>query len=536
MRLDGAPLFEVVGMRGSANHFSGSIAAGVWLGPSPKPPIELVQMNDKTIKSLAHQWMTASATFARRGTATNETSILYGRHYQFRVGAAFDHVEWLLQAAKAIGQPLNKNWGAEGGLGGELQWSWNTGEHFPKPIGQVTLQEVTLKLPLLNQPIEIADTKIELSKLERRITVNKASALGADWQGTISKRENGQAGISNSGATNSFVPKSGATKSGFTGWDFDLTADHLDATELDRWLGPRERPGWLARLLSPQDASTRGSSSANPIAVAGHLGPLADLNARGNLKVESFQLAPLEVQKLSAEVELKGRKVNLSRFDAQICDGSISGGLLLNLEADPGYWLHLSAKDVNVEELSALSPALQSRLTGQISGEVRVSMHGIGWENLLASLKGAGTISARGAMIQGIDLFDELRADVETGARSTSTDLQFPMVNAEYSVSSRKISFEKITLFNSNVTFEGRGSADFGRSLQLELWPHSIAPKGERMIADPGIRRYRVTGTLETPQVSFEATPQGTIQTLPQKRPQQGSHQGPQPGTPLVRH
>jgi hypothetical protein len=200
----------------------------------------------------------------------------------------------------------------------------------------------------------------------------------------------------------------------------------------------------------------------------------------------------------------------------------------LNLEADPSYWLHLSASNLDAAELGALSPPIQSRLAGQLSGEMRISMRGIGRENLLASLKGAGTLSAKGATVHGIYLSGEVHAEGETdadpAADSGRGDSQFSLVNAEYSVSSRKINFEKIELLDSKEPYEGRGTADFGRGLQLELWPRPITATVERMVGDPTMKRYRVTGTLEAPHVEIEAVPQGTAQP------------GPQPGPPPARH
>jgi hypothetical protein len=424
--------------------------------------------------------------------------------YQLEVNASLDHIERLLQGAKALGQPLNTNWDAEGGLEARLDWLWDSWQHFPRPTGQVTLRDVALRLPLLNQPVEIADTRIELSAAERRITVKKASALGANWEGTIIRRDDQKA------------PAKGAA---FAGWNFDLTADHLDATELDQWLGPRARPGWMSRLFSSQDIKSKDIFSGSSSTQAALAGPLSALHARGNLKVGSFRLAPLDVEKLSAEVEMQGRTVNLSKFDAQLCGGSISGGVLLNLDADPSYWLHASATNVNTAELGGLTPALKEKLEGQLSGEVRISMHGIGRANLLASMKGAGTLTAKGATIRGFNLTGGIPA-----ADSTTTDGQFSLVNAEFSVSSQRIDFERIALLDSTEPYEGRGTADFGRGLQIELWPRPIAAIVEGTTDTTPVRRYRVTGFLEAPRVATENVSRGNPQTLPQPTPPGARH------------
>ncbi len=505
VKVGGTQLFEISGLTGSANFLNGTVAGSVWLSPDPAPSDFPIQLTGRNPTSVPRQGIFFGAAFMNEPNTLDTPGSRGEWRYVIQINAALNRFERLLQAAKAVGQSVSSNWDAEGGLDARLEWSWASRGHFPRPTGQVTLRDVVLRLPLLNQPVEIADTKIELNKTDRRITVKKASALGANWQGTISRRE----------STGTVATKSGATKHTFTGWSFDLTADRLDATELDRWLGPRERPGWLSQLFTSQAESAKDSAAA----LAAHPGPLADLNARGNLRIGSFLLAPLEAEKLRADVEIQGRSVNLSRFEAQLCSGSISGGLLLNLEADPSYWLRASATNVDAAELGALSPVLRARLAGQLSGEVRVSMHGIGRENLLATLKGGGTLSAKSATIQGFDL-----SGGENARDSATTDSQFSLITAEYSVSSGKVNLERIDLLDSREPYEGHGTVDFGRGLELELWPHPMAAGVERMAGGPTVRRYRVTGFLEAPRVAIEGIPQGATQTAPQPTPPPARH------------
>jgi hypothetical protein len=504
VKLHGSTFLVVTGIEGTANGFSGRLNSGVWFGPPSGSSIDLAQMTELAKAELPHEWLNGSATFSRREMKSRETAKAQGWRYQFFVSASLDHVERMLQAAKAFGQSLSNNWDAEGGLDATLDWQWASGEHFPKPTGQVTLRDVALRLPLLNQPVEIADTKIELSAIERRITVKKASALGANWQGTIIRRDE---------------QKALAKVTAFTGWNFDLTADHLDSTDLDQWLGPRARPGWMTRLFSSQDTSSKDTFSGSSSAQAAVSGPLSTLHARGNLRVGLFRMAPLVVEKLSADLEMQGRTINLSKFDAQLCGGSISGGLLLNLEGDPSYWLHVSAASMNAGDLGDLSPALRGNLAGNLSGEARISMHGIGRGNLLASMKGAGTLSAKGATIQGFSLSDEAPS-----ADSTTTGALFSLVNAEFSVSSQRITFERIALLDSVEPYEGHGTADFGRGIQFELWPRPIGGSVERIAGAPPIRRYRVTGLLEAPLVAVENVSPGTPQSVPQPTPPPARH------------
>lgn len=403
--------------------------------------------------------------------------------FQLGLSGEFAHFERLLAAAKKFGRPLSAGWTAEGGMSGELHWQGSLGDRFPRPAGELASRGLLLRLPLLNQPMEIEDAKIELKPDERRVTIAKASVLGARWQGTIARRE--------------VVSPSSAPPE----WEFDLVADRLDIIELDKWLGPRARPGWLARLFSAQSASQSRSSSS--------MGMLAQLRAHGTLHADSFALAALEFQNVQAQVELQGRTVNVTQFDAKLNGGSIGGNLRARLEADPSYMLHATVTNVSAADLAVASAALRGRLSGQISGEVLLALHGIGREDLMDSLKGEGRISAARAGIHGFDLSAQPSETSQLNDARIDTDKQFSALNAEFSIAARKIMLDKISVLDGKELFEGSGTVDFARALRIDLWPRPQAGGGRqlgRRLTGTGStdRLFRVTGSLEAPHVSFE--------------------------------
>jgi uncharacterized protein involved in outer membrane biogenesis len=415
-------------------------------------------------------------------------------NYELALRGDFTRFEDFLSAARLIGRPLNAGWQVEGSLTANLEWQGKLRERFAKPVGEVTPRAMTLKLPLLNQSVEIESAKIELRPGEPRVTILKASALGAHWQGTI-WRSDAPPQSKNASATEL------ARLSAAPEWEFDLAADHLDAAELDRWIGPRARPNWLERIFTPE---TRANSP-----VLGP-GPLSQLRAHGTLRAETFTLAPLEVQSLRAQIEMLGRNINFSEFDAKLDGGTISGGLDARLEADPTYHLHSSMKDVNVAELALANPDLRDRLSGQLSGEVKLSFHGVGREQLLDTLKGEGHLSATQFAIRGMDLSVPSASDAEHSA----SDEQFSLVNAEISVDARKIHFQKIALVAGNGLFDGKGTSDFSRIIQIDFWRPPQSKALARVDLHSENKFIRVSGSLEAPRVSFQLFPAGA--TLPE--------------------
>ena len=406
-------------------------------------------------------------------------------NYELALRGDFSHFEDFLNAARLIGRPLNAGWQAGGGLTANLQWQGIVHQRFPKPTGEVSPRAMTLKLPLLNQSVEIENAKIELKANEPRVTIVKATALGAHWQGTIWR--NNLSSLPN----NDSAPV----------WQFDLAADHLDAAELDRWIGPRARPNWLARIFAAS-----GSAAAQ---IPGP-GPISQLQASGTLRADTFTLAPLEVQSLRAQIELAGRNVNFSEFEGKLNGGTIFGSLLASLDADPTYWLHLAVKDVDVAGLAMPNSDLRDRLAGQLSGEVKLSLHGIGREQLLDTLKGAGHVSAARFGIRGVNLSSPSTQD----AAPAGIDEQFSLANAEISVDARNINFRKIELTTVNGLFDGKGTSDFSRAIQIDFWRPPQAAALARVDVRPANKFIRVSGTLEAPHVSFELFPAGA--TLPE--------------------
>ena len=266
-----------------------------------------------------------------------------------------DHFERWLAAAKALGHPLNAGWEAEGGLDLQLAWLWNAGKPIPRPTGVMTTRNLAVRVPLLNRPIELAAARVELAPNNRRVTLNHTSAFGAHWQGSI-------------------LWKAGDP----TPWRFDLAADRLDATDLDRWLGPRARPGWLARLFSP-------SVSQNPLPVL----PGA-LRARGTLRADTFVLAPLEAQNVRADIELDGRALEAQQLSARFYGGSVSGSLEAKLTANPVYRFLGRLDGVNAAALAATSAALGGRASGTLAGNVQFSAQGVGRDGFAGVARRAG--------------------------------------------------------------------------------------------------------------------------------------------------
>ncbi len=76
------------------------------------------------------------------------------------------------------------------------------------------------------------------------------------------------------------------------------------------------------------------------------------------------------------------------------------------------------------------------------------------------------------------------------------------------------MNFQKIELTTANGLFDGKGTSDFARIIQIDFWRPPQSAALTRVEVHHGNRFIRVSGALEAPRVSFELFPAGA--TLPE--------------------
>jgi hypothetical protein len=397
------------------------------------------------------------------------------RTYELDARGTLAHVERMLTLAREVGKPINAAWSADGGVDVDLAWRWNRGEKLPRPAGTMRAHALELQLPLLNQPIELGDVSVNLSTSLRSVTVARAEALGARWSGTMAWRE-------------------GAAPA----WKFDLAADKLDVSEADRWMGPRARPNWLARIFG---------GGAQQVAV---IATPAGLHASGTLRVDEFRLQGADATELRAGLDLDGRELTAEHLTAKIGGGTISGSLEAKLTASPAYRFTGRLDGVSAAAITQSDAVLSARPGGKLTGSVEFSASGVGRDALLASLAGRGYLSLSGADIEDVQLSDAVAAASKAGARDRFTYLQ-----SGFSVGAKEIQLQDLVVAGANEVYLGSGRVDFARRLDLDLHPvppvytkNWLSPNEQRRVADPltgATRHVRVSGVLEAIQVRQEA-------------------------------
>ena len=401
--------------------------------------------------------------FTLRGTIFPDSpgALRWPPNWSFSIEGETSRIEDWIALSQTLAQPHFSGWTAAGGLAMNMRGVHRTGSPATLWLGTVDFRGLAATPPFVNQPLRFPRTHIEFSQSQRTITLFAAGAFGATWRGTVGRKDaDGQ-------------------------WTFDLSADHLDASELDRWLGPRARPGLLAwyRGLGKPAADTSERDTV-----------IARMAARGRLRVAEIVLAPLRLERFDGEAELVGRTITIRKAQADFFGGKMAGGFDAQLLADPSYRFQGSFDRVDLARLGHAVPSLSNRISGTASATVTFAAHGVGRENLVRSMEGDGTMNARNAELRGLDL-----ASLVPGGNRDSPPGRFASAKGSFHIGSGGIETADFVLDNSQGRFQAEGHIDFSRTLNFRIHPSVFHATTSPANASP--LSFLLSGTVEAPKL-----------------------------------
>ncbi len=368
--------------------------------------------------------------------------------------------DWLVLTG-ALAQPINSGWTAAGGLAVKMRGVHRADSPAVPWLGTMDFLGLTLSPVYVNQPVRLPKAHVEFATLQRTVTLSAAEAFGAVWHGSIAKKYSDKQ------------------------WAFDLSADHLDAADLDRWLGPRARPGFLARFTGSKPAATDA--------------PLADavvtrLAARGRLRAGVIDMPPMHIEQFDGEAEVAGRTIRIRKAQADFFGGKISGSFDAQLLPNPSYEFQGRFDRVDLAQLGSAVPFLNSRIGGNASATLTLSAHGIGRQDLIGSMQGQGTLNGRNIGLIGLDV-----SSVFAGDTADSVPDMFASVQGTYRIQNSGIDLANFVLDNSRGRLEAEGRIDFSHALDLRVRPSIFQAATAPASASPP--SFLLSGTIETPKL-----------------------------------
>jgi hypothetical protein len=421
----------------------------------------------------------ASAAVKKRGGAEARGVASVGLTHNFvqrmghiSVDGHVDRAEDALRVAQAFGRTVNHGWELTGGATASLHWDWNgaTPRHWN---GRVDASNAELQAVGLNQPLKLAKTSLNWKDGLRTALIIDVDGFGANWSGSINE--------------DPVTDLDGSAK-----WRFQLHGDHLDATELDRWIGPRARPGWLQRLLP----SLLGGTPQAPNEHASEL--VRRINAEGELRVDEFTMEKLKFQQVRADGSLDDLHLEVREADAQWAGGKVRARVAARFLPRPSYEVTADLDQVNLAQLPAPARATE-RYAGTASGTVHFTTRGVGRDELLAQLAGRGDLRMRNIEFRGWDV----NASVAEGEPRTG-ESRWSAGEGTFTLRDRGIILPGLRLESGREATLVKGTVSFGRDADLTIQTTSDGRREIRTV-EPG-HILKISGPLDIPRVSVENT------------------------------
>jgi hypothetical protein len=422
----------------------------------------------------------AGATRSARRHPLNENvgevSLAFTHDFSARSGhlgihGRVDDAGTFLKIASAFGSTLNHGWDLTGPARADLRREWTAGSHGVWN-GAAEVNDVELAAAGLNRPVQLQHARLEWRNGQRTAHIAAAQGFGANWSGEIME----------DAADN--APDESAR------WNVQLHADRLDASELDRWVGPRARPSWLQRLLP----SLLG-------AVAAQTGPASELvrrlNVSGDVQVDEFSIEKLSFHQLHLHGNLQDLRLQISDGRAQWAGGNIHATMLARFLPRPVYDVRAELEGVNLSQLP-LDPAAAARLGGTATGTLHLKTAGVGRDELLQKLAASGQLHLTNLEFRGWDL----NASVAEGearpgiSRWTSGD-------GDFTVLDRNVILEDVRLDGGSQITLVNGTVSFARDADLSV---ESSAGGKRTVRNTGASSHvlKIVGPLDEPRISRE--------------------------------
>ncbi len=388
------------------------------------------------------------------------------------VDGHLDQADLFFKLAAAFGKTVNRGWELGGGVSSALQWEWKEGRFGNgRWNGSMDFAKAEIQAAGLNQPIELEDARLEWKAGQRSATITKANAFGAAWSGTASE---GEARASEEGE----APM----------WQFRLHADHLDATELDRWVGPRARPNWLQRLLPSLLGNANEGGKPSEL--------LRRISAEGELSADAVTVEKIKLSHAHAELRLQNLHLDVREAEAQWAGGMVSGKLQADFSSAPKYEVAAQMERVNLAELPWI-PGWAERWNGLASGSVQLTTAGVGRDELLKQLAGHGEIQAKKVEFRGWDVASSL----ESGTAKAGIS-RWESGGGDFQVKDRGVIFDAIKLEGPLARVQAAGSLGFGKEVEMTFRGVTGVSRGAARGAEA--RVLHVSGPAETPRGEME--------------------------------
>ena len=379
-----------------------------------------------------------------------------------------DNAAKFLKIAAAFGYTLNHGWDLTGLARVDMRRQWSSTSPGAWS-GAAEVTDAQLAAVGLNQPVQLQKARLEWKNGIRVAQIGQVEGFGATWSGNITE-------------VKPLDPELQGT------WNVQLHADHLDATELDRWVGPRARPGWVQRLLPSLFSGKAQTVPASEL--------VRRLNVAGNIQVDEFTIEKLKLEQLHLQGSLHDLQLSVDDGRAQWAGGAVRATLLAKFLPRPTYDVHAQLDGVNLTQLP-IDASVADRLAGLASGNIHLKTTGVGREELLQKLTGNGKVRLDNLEFRGWDV----NASVADGEAHPGIS-HWPTGVGTFTVRDRNVFLEDVRLDGGTQFTLIDGTVSFAREADLAV-ETSAGRRAVRNTSGPG-EVLKIVGPLDGPRVTRE--------------------------------
>ena len=391
------------------------------------------------------------------------------------IEGSISEVEDFLKLAASLGRQVNHGWEFTGQATADTQWTWK--EPFKgRWNGTVTINRGMLTVAGLNQPLSLPEARLGWNDGQHEARLLRVGGFGGNWQGSIEESRN----------TDEDDPGS---------WRFDLSVDHLNAAELDRWVGPRARPGWLQRLLHSFSGDSAPSTPASEL--------VRRVDAEGHLRIGRLTIEKLKLDNVVAQGSLRDLKLNVQESTAEWAGGLVRAKINASFLPQPVYEVSADLDRVSLAKLPGAG-RLADRLNGSASGNLQLKTAGVGREELLKNLEGSGSVNLKKVELRGWDL----PASVADGTTHAGVS-RWPAGECAFLIRNRSVVLQGLQLSDSREQTSVEGTLSFGSDAELSVSTQSRdAAKVKPKKASAKGHVLKISGPLDGLRVTVEKTPE----------------------------
>lgn len=266
--------------------------------------------------------------------------------------------------------------------------------------------------------------------------------------------------------------------------DVPLITGSVNLGDFDMRSGTKGR----AATTGSGGASKSTGWSTDPIDASG----LGAMNAKLQVKANSFKLDGLSSQAIAATVVLDAARAAITLTEVQAYEGLVTGDIVLNARKGLSTSADITARQINIRALLSEMADIN-----KFGGSADVSLNYLGSGNsvdaIVKSLSGQGAIAFAKGHFDGVDL-DKLMRSGDVGSGTTV----FDDLNATFAINDGVVLNQDLQLSLPNFVTSGEGQVNLGaQSLNYLLSPKALKARDGKGLSVP----VRIKGPWSGPKI-----------------------------------